>query len=290
MAGSATAIVIGILSSFLLMLSPIYSYGIYVGFIIGALLTGYMVGGTYVEGAKHGILMGIITAIILWVVSIIYGLIFPPEASSSAVIIAEMYALIITLIVCSIVGSIFGGIGAEIKGYKFNRGKVGGEKMKLNWKAVIVGFGVSFLIALFTGLYLPKMGLIAPVIGGFVAVYLVELSYTNGILYGGVPTSIAGLTSIPLVVFLLNQANIQIANLHVSLRSITYYLYIGGAVSGFILFLFIGLISGIIAVAIRKKTNNKLAYALIAIVGIILVFILSNIIHVGAVLSTFGPS
>ncbi|MFA0832810.1 MAG: DUF5518 domain-containing protein [Methanobacterium formicicum] len=271
MAGSATAIVIGVLSSFLLMLSPICSYGIYVGFIIGALLTGYMVGGTYVEGAKHGILMGIITAIILAVVSIISGLIFPPEASSSAVIIAEMYALIITLIVCSLVGSIFGGIGAKIR------------------LAVIVGFGVSFLIALFTGLYLPKMGLIAPVIGAFIAVYLVESSYTNGILYGGVPTSIAGLTSIPIVVFLSpNPINIQIAGYNIT-GSIVSFLYIGGAVSGLILFGFIGLISGIIAVAIRKKTNNKLAYALIAIVGIILVFILSNVIHVGAVLSTFGP-
>jgi len=272
MAGSATAIVLNVLSSFLLMLSPIYSYGIYLGFIIGALLTGYMVGGTYVEGAKHGILMGIITAIILWAVSIIYGLIFPPEASSSAVIIAGMYALIITLIVCSLVGSIFGGIGAKIR------------------LAVIVGFVVTFLIALFTGLYLPKMGLIAPVIGAFIAVYLVESSYTNGILYGGVPTSIAGLTSIPIVVFLSpNPINIQIAGYNIT-GSIVSFLYIGGAVSGLILFGFIGLISGIIAVAIRKKTNNKLAYALIAIVGIILVFILSNVIHVGAVLSTFGPS
>jgi hypothetical protein len=222
--------------------------------------------------------MGIITAIILWVVSIIYGLIFPPEASSSAVIISEIYALIITLIICSMVGSIFGGIGAT-----------GWEKMKLNWKSVIVGFVVTFVIALLSGIYLLKMGLIAPVIGGFIAVYLVELSYTNGILYGGVPTSIAGLTSIPLVVLLLNQANIQIANLHVSLRSITYYLYIGGAISGFILFLFIGIISGIIEVAVQKKTNKKGVYILIAAVVIVLVFILSNVIHVGAVLSTFGP-
>lgn len=114
-AGSATAIVLGVFSSFLLMLSPIYSYGIYLGFIIGALVTGYMVGETYVAGAKHGILVGITTAMILWVVEIIYDLIYPPEASAMAVIIAASYALILTLIVCSLVGSIFGGIGAEIK-------------------------------------------------------------------------------------------------------------------------------------------------------------------------------
>ncbi|OPX57874.1 MAG: hypothetical protein A4E25_01955 [Methanobacterium sp. PtaB.Bin024] len=116
MAGSATAIVLGVLSSFLLMFSPIYALGIYLGFIIGAILTGYMVGGTFLEGAQHGIFMGIITAIILWVVEMIYELIFPPELSSSFVSITAIYALIITLIVCSGVGSIFGGIGAKIKG------------------------------------------------------------------------------------------------------------------------------------------------------------------------------
>ncbi len=276
MAGSATAIVLGVFSSFLLMLSPIYSYGIYLGFIIGALVTGYMVGGTYVKGAKHGILMGITTAMILWVVEIIYDLIYPPEASAMAVIIAASYALIFTLIVCSLVGSIFGGIGA-----------VGREKMKLNWKAVIIGLGVTFVIALFTGLYIPKMSLIAPVIGGFIAVYLVEVSYTNGIFYGGLPTSIAGLISAPLVVFLSqNQTNIQVANLNISPEAISAILYITGAISGFILFLFIGIISGIIAAAVQKKTNNKFVYVLIAVVGIILVFILSNVIRVGAVLST----
>jgi len=164
--------------------------------------------------------------------------------------------------------------------------------MKLNWKAVIVGFVVSFLIALFTGLYLPKMGLIAPVIGGFIAVYLVELSYTNGILYGGVPTSIAGLTSAPLVVVLSqNQTNTQVANLYINTppETLAAILYIGGAISGFIQFLLIGIICGIIAVAVQKKTNKKGVYILIAAVVIVLVFILSNVIHVGAVLSTFGP-
>ncbi|MDI9435617.1 MAG: DUF5518 domain-containing protein [Euryarchaeota archaeon] len=277
MAGSATAIVLGVLSSFLLIFSPIISYGIYVGFIIGALLTGYIVGETCVDGAKNGILMGIITAIILSAVSIIYGLIVPREASSSAVIISEIYAIIETLIMCSIVGSIFGGIGAA------------GWKMKLNWKSVIVGFVVTFVIALLSGLYLPKMGLISPVIGAFIAVYLVEIRYRNGILYGGLSTSIAGLTSIPLVVFLSpNLTSIQIANFHTILGSLTYFLYIGSAISGFLLFLFIGIISGIIAVAVKKRTSNKFEYTMV-VVGIFLVFILFNVVRVGAILSTYGP-
>ena len=44
--------------------------------------------------------------------------------------------------------------------------------MKLNWKAITV----AFVITLFNGLYMPKMGL-GPVIGSFIAVYLVEVSY-----------------------------------------------------------------------------------------------------------------
>jgi MFS family permease len=277
MAGSATAIVLGVLSSFLLIFSPIISYGIYVGFIIGALLTGYIVGETCVDGAKNGILMGITTAIILSAVSIIYGLIVPREASSSAVIISEIYAIIETLIMCSIVGSIFGGIGAA------------GWKMKLNWKSVIVGFVVTFVIALLSGLYLPKMGLISPVIGAFIAVYLVEIKYRDGILYGGLSTSIAGLTSIPLVVFLSpNLTSIQMANFHTILGSLTYFLYIGSAISGFLLFLFIGIISGIIAVAVKKRTSNKFEYTMV-VVGIFLVFILFNVVRVGAILSTYGP-
>lgn len=72
--------------------------------------------------------------------------------------------------------------------------------MKLNWVAICLGFVVTFLISLFTG-YFPKLGLIAPVIGAFIAVYMVEENYSNGFLYGGLPTSMAGLTSVPLVFF-----------------------------------------------------------------------------------------
>jgi hypothetical protein len=162
--------------------------------------------------------------------------------------------------------------------------------MKLNWMAIIDGFVVAFLIALISGLYLPKMGLIGPVIGGFIAVYMVEVNYTNGILYGGLPISIAGLISAPLLVFLsLNQTNIQLANLNISAWTLTAILYIG-AISGFFLFFFIGIISGIIAVAVRKHTNKKFVYVLVAVAVIILVFILSNVVHVGAILSTVGPA
>jgi hypothetical protein len=158
--------------------------------------------------------------------------------------------------------------------------------MKENWMAIIVGFVVVFVITLFSGLYLPKMGLIGPVIGGFIVVYLVEVSYRDGILYGGLPTSLAGLTSIPLVVFLSpNQTTLQLAGLKISAYTLTAIM---GAISGFIIFLFIGIVCGIIAVAVQKKTDKKLVYALIAVVVIIFVYILSNVVHVGAILSRFS--
>lgn len=78
------------------------------------------------------------------------------------------------------------------------------------------------------------------------------------------------------------------ANFHTILGSLTYFLYIGSAISGFLLFLFIGIISGIIAVAVKKRTSNKFEYAMV-VVGIFLVFILFNVVRVGAILSTYGP-
>ena len=165
------------------------------------------------------------------------------------------------------------------------------EEMKLIWMAIIIGFAVAFVISLFSGLYLPKLGLIGPVIAGFIVVYMVKMSYINGFFYGGLPISIAGLTSFPLLVFLSkNQTNIQLANLNVSPGEIMTILYIIGAISGFFLFLFIGILCGIIGVAVQKKTNNKFVYVLIAFIVIVLVFILSNVIHVGAILSSYSGS
>lgn len=158
--------------------------------------------------------------------------------------------------------------------------------MNLNWKAIIVGFTFAFLISLFSGLYLPKLGPIGPVIGAFIAVYMVEMSYTDGILYGGLPISIAGITSFSLLAFLSqNPANIQNASLNISPEELITLFYIVGAVSGFILFLFIGILSGIIAVAVQKKTDKKYIYTLTAFAVIILVFILSRVIHVVGVIT-----
>ena len=158
--------------------------------------------------------------------------------------------------------------------------------MKLNWMAIIVGFTFAFLISLFSGLYLPKLGPIGPVIGAFIAVYMVKVSYTDGIMYGGIPISIAGITSFSLLVFLSqNPANIHHANLNISPEELRTLLYIVGAVSGFILFLFIGILSGVIAVAVQKKTDKKYIYILTAFAVIILVFILSRVIHVGGILT-----
>lgn len=162
--------------------------------------------------------------------------------------------------------------------------------MKLNWMAIIVGFAVTFVITLFSGLYLPKLGLIGPVIGAFIAVYMVEVTYPDGVLYGGLPTSIAGLISSTLFTFPSNQTNIQLAYLHKSLGILLVILYFGGVISGFILVLFIGVISGIIAVAVRKMTDKKIIYVLTAFVAIFLVYFLSNALKVGVILTTYsGP-
>lgn len=54
--------------------------------------------------------------------------------------------------------------------------------MKINWIAIIVSFIVTIVISIVSGVYLPKnVGLIGPVIGGLIAGYMVDGSYTDGI-------------------------------------------------------------------------------------------------------------
>lgn len=101
--------------------------------------------------------------------------------------------------------------------------------------------------------YLPRLGLIGPAFGGFIAVYMVDVRYTNGILYGGLPISLAGLTSAPLLVFLSQyQTHVQL-NVEIPQSGIMAIYYIVGTISNFIEFLFIGIVCGIIAVAVQKK-------------------------------------
>jgi hypothetical protein len=132
--------------------------------------------------------------------------------------------------------------------------------MNLNWMAIGVAFIVTIVIAVISGIYLPKnVGLIGPVIGGLIAGYMVGGNYTKGLVNGGIPAGIAGLIYLSVVVLLYGSQIATIAS-KVGYTGSVETLIIGGAIAaafvGFAMYFVLGLIGGIIGVAIKER-NSK---------------------------------
>ncbi len=132
--------------------------------------------------------------------------------------------------------------------------------MNLNWMAIGVAFVVTIIIAIFSGMYLPKnVGLIGPIIGGLIAGYMVGGSYTDGIVNGGIPAGIAGLIYLVVVVLLFG-STITTAAIALGYTGSTETLLIsaliGAAFVGFAMYFVLGIIGGIIGVAIKGRKRN----------------------------------
>jgi hypothetical protein len=136
--------------------------------------------------------------------------------------------------------------------------------MNLNWMAICVSFIVTIVIAFISGIYLPKnIGLIGPIIGGLIAGYMVGGHYTDGIINGGIPAGIAGLIYLITVVLLFGS---QIATIAYkagytgSVETLIIGGVIGAVFAGFAMYFVLGLIGGIIGVALkeRNRKDNKI--------------------------------
>ena len=132
--------------------------------------------------------------------------------------------------------------------------------MKLNWKAIVVSFLVTMVIAVIFGVYLPKnVGLIGPIIGGLIAGYMVGTSYTDGLVNGAIPAGVAGLIFTTLVV-LLSINTISSAAMTLGYTGSTETLLIssiiGAAFVGFALYFVLGIIGSIVGIFIKKRNNN----------------------------------
>jgi len=132
--------------------------------------------------------------------------------------------------------------------------------MNLNWMAICVSFIVTIVIAFISGIYLPKnIGLIGPIIGGLIAGYMVGGHYTDGIINGGIPAGIAGLIYLITVVLLFGS---QIATIAYkagytgSVETLIIGGVIGAVFAGFAMYFVLGLIGGIIGVALKER-NSK---------------------------------
>lgn len=131
--------------------------------------------------------------------------------------------------------------------------------MELNWTAIVVSFVVTIAVTIFSGIYLPKnVGLIGPIIGGLIAGYMVDGSYTDGLVHGGIPAGIAGLIYIAAVVLLLGSEITSVAakvGYTGSTEALIVIAVIGGAFTGFALYFVLGIIGGVIGVAIKGRSS-----------------------------------
>jgi hypothetical protein len=135
----------------------------------------------------------------------------------------------------------------------------------VNWKAIGLGVIIT-LILVYLGKYIPHLdNPIAPIIGGIFAGYVVGGSYKNGVIYGGLSAGIAGFVYTLLVIIL--SAGIALATT-VSMNTVpnsvsgesgivTVSIIILGAFSAFGIYLILGLIGGIIGIAIRERNAEK---------------------------------
>ncbi len=132
--------------------------------------------------------------------------------------------------------------------------------MKLNWMAIITAFVVTLIIAIVSGLYLPKnVGIIGPVIGGLIAGFMVDGSYTDGLVNGGLPAGIAGLIYLTISFLLIGSRIFTIAS-KVGYTGSSETLIISGVIAsafaGFALYFVLGIIGGIIGIEIKKRSSN----------------------------------
>ena len=133
--------------------------------------------------------------------------------------------------------------------------------MKLNWMAIGAAFIITTVLSIIFGIYLPKnVDLIAPIIGGLIAGYIVGGSYTDGLVNGGIPAGIGGIISTVTIVLFSSS---QITSLAYSIgytgskETLFIGLIVGSAVAGFALFFVLGILGSIIGVKLNSRNNNK---------------------------------
>ncbi len=135
----------------------------------------------------------------------------------------------------------------------------------VNWKAICLGIIITLILA-YLGKYIPHLdNPIAPITGGIIAGYVVGGSYKNGIIYGGLSAGIAGFVYTLLIIILsagvalASTVAMTIAPTAINGESgiITASIIILGSLLVFIIYLILGLLGGIIGIAIKERNAEK---------------------------------
>ena len=135
----------------------------------------------------------------------------------------------------------------------------------VNWKALGLGFVGTFILA-YLGKYIPHLDMpIAPIMGGIISGYMVGGSYRDGGIYGGLSAGIAGFIYTILVIILSAgvslAATVSMNIFPMSMYWETWILTLGiiilGAILSFITYFILGLLGGIIGIAIKERNAEK---------------------------------
>ena len=124
-------------------------------------------------------------------------------------------------------------------------------KKDLNWVAIIIAFVLALVMGIYDIGHLGDLFILAPLISGFVAGCIVGKSYTNGLINGGIPASMAGFINMIILIPLVGS--------EITARS-SFGLNLVGtlvvAIPYFMAFFIMGSIGGIIGAGIRKRISG----------------------------------
>lgn len=135
----------------------------------------------------------------------------------------------------------------------------------INWKAIVLGFIFTILLA-YMGNYIPYLDIpLAPLIGGIIAGYVVGGAFRNGIINGGLAAGIPGFIYTLIVIVYVTGSTISSAVTETLASKsyggmseiITVIIIVFGSIVAFGIYFILGLIGGIIGVAIKDKINKN---------------------------------
>ena len=135
----------------------------------------------------------------------------------------------------------------------------------VNWKSIGLGFIITFAY-IYLSKYVPYLDMsLAPILGGIFAGYMVGGSFKNGALYGGFSAGIVGFIYALLVIILSNgiarATSVSMVVFPISSSGISEFVTAGviilGATIAFVIYFIMGLIGGIIGVAIKERNAEK---------------------------------
>jgi len=134
----------------------------------------------------------------------------------------------------------------------------------VNWKAIGLGFIITLVLA-YLGRYIPHLDMpIAPIIGGIISGYMVGGSYRDGGIYGGLSVGIAGFLYTMMVILLTGISLATTVSMNIFPMAmngesgiVTAAIIILGALLAFSIYFIMGLIGGIIGIAIKERNAEK---------------------------------